>query len=46
LQPVQLPSEALTVGMVSLAQTFNENVEKLNAVMYSYLDYAVVGERL
>ena len=44
LQPVQLPPEALTVGMVSLAQTFNENVDKLNAVMYSYLDYAVVAE--
>jgi SAM-dependent methyltransferase len=46
LQPVQLPPEALTAGMVSLAQTFNENVDKLNAVMYSYLDYAVVGQRL
>ena len=46
LQPVQLPPEALTAGMVSLAQTFNENVDKLNAVMYSYLDYAVVAERI
>jgi len=46
LQPVHLPPEALTVGMVSLAQTFNENVDKLNAVMFSYLDYAVVGERI
>jgi len=46
LQPVHLPPEALTVGMVSLAQTFNENVDKANAVMFSYLDYAVVGERM
>ena len=46
MQPVRLPPEALTLGMVTLAQTFNENVEKLNAVMFSYLDYAVVGRRL
>ena len=31
---------------VSLASTFNENVNKLNALMFSHLDYAVVAERL
>jgi len=29
--------------MAALAQAFNENVDKANAVMFSYLDYAVVG---
>jgi len=32
--------------LVSLASTFNENVNKLNALMFSHLDYAVVAERL
>jgi SAM-dependent methyltransferase len=34
------------LAMVSLASTFNENVNKLNAVMFSYLDYAIVAERM
>ena len=28
------------------SQTFNENVEKLNALMFTHLDYAVIGERM
>jgi hypothetical protein len=32
--------------MANLAHAFNENVDKLNAVMFSFLDYAVVGERI
>ena len=31
---------------MALAQAFNENVDKANAVMFSYLDYAVVGQRM
>jgi hypothetical protein len=46
LQYVELPPDARTTAMTALARTFNENVEKANAVMFSHLDYAVVGERL
>jgi O-antigen chain-terminating methyltransferase len=46
LQHAQLPPEASTLGMVNLAHAFNENVDKVNAVMFSYLDYVVVGERI
>ena len=28
------------------AETFNENVQKLNALLFTYLDYAAIGERL
>ena len=28
-----------------LAATFNANVEKLNARMFTFLDYAIVGRR-
>jgi SAM-dependent methyltransferase len=30
----------------AVAQTFNANVEKLNGLMFTYLDFAVIGERL
>ncbi len=46
LQSCRLPPAATTLGLVNLAQTFNENVEKLNAAMFSYTDYAIIGERL
>ena len=46
LQHVHLPPDARTAGMAALAQAFNENVDKANAVMFSYLDYAVVGQRI
>jgi O-antigen chain-terminating methyltransferase len=46
LQHAQLPPEASTLGMVNLALAFNENVDKVNAVMFSFLDYVVVGERI
>ena len=46
LQHAQLPPEASTLGMVNLAHAFNENVDKVNAVMFSFLDYVVVGERI
>ena len=38
--------EALPVPLKSLLTTFNENVEKLNALMFADQDYAVIGERL
>lgn len=46
LQHAQLPPEAGAIGMTNLVDAFNENVDKANAVMFSYLDYAIVGERL
>ena len=32
-------------GTADLAETFNANVEKLNARMFTFLDYAIVGAR-
>jgi O-antigen chain-terminating methyltransferase len=42
LQPIAV---ALDSPLVDLVEVFNENVEKLNARMFTYLDYAVVGRR-
>ena len=41
LQP--LPAKS---GIGVDAETFNENVQKLNALLFTYLDYAAIGERL
>jgi O-antigen chain-terminating methyltransferase len=41
LQPVPVPPGAAA----DLAETFNANVEKLNARMFTFLDYAIVGSR-
>jgi SAM-dependent methyltransferase len=46
LQHAQVPPEANTLGMANLSHAFNENVDKVNAVMFSFLDYVVVGERM
>jgi len=46
LQHVRVPADAATLPMVNLTSTFNENVSKLNAVMFSHRDYAVVAERM
>jgi SAM-dependent methyltransferase len=46
LQHVSGASDHGPLQVVGLATTFNENVNKLNALMFSYLDYAVVAERL
>ena len=42
LQPVAVHDES---PAADLAETFNANVEKLNARMFSFLDYAIVGGR-
>ena len=44
LQPVVVNA---TVGpvMADLVDSFNLNVDKLNARIFSFLDYAVVGRR-
>jgi O-antigen chain-terminating methyltransferase len=46
LQHVSGASERSPLPLVGLESTFNENVNKLNALMFSYLDYAVIGERM
>ncbi|HEY3886563.1 MAG TPA: hypothetical protein VGL62_15225, partial [Vicinamibacterales bacterium] len=42
LQPIPPQVES---PFVEVIETFNANVEKLNARMFTYLDYAIVGRR-
>jgi SAM-dependent methyltransferase len=42
LQPVNLPAAADQLS-ADLAEAFNANVEKLNARLFTHMDYAVVG---
>jgi SAM-dependent methyltransferase len=42
LQPIAAPNGS---PVADLVETFNANVEKLNARMFTYLDYAIVGRR-
>jgi O-antigen chain-terminating methyltransferase len=44
LQPFAAPASGAP-ALADLADTFNANVEKLNARMFTYLDYAVIGEK-
>jgi SAM-dependent methyltransferase len=44
LQPIAVPAGA-DVTLVELAEAFNANVEKLNSRMFTFMDYAVIGER-
>lgn len=47
LQAVSLPAEAgLGLAGQHLVETFNENVERLNGLLFGFRDYAVIGERL
>ena len=43
LQAFAAPSNE--TPLVDLAEAFNANVEKLNARMFTYLDYAVIGDK-
>jgi SAM-dependent methyltransferase len=43
LQAFAAPHGAAT--LTDLAEAFNANVEKLNARMFTYLDYAVIGDK-
>jgi O-antigen chain-terminating methyltransferase len=45
LQPIVVPDGAGAV-FSDVAEAFNGNVEKLNARMFTYLDYAVVGDKV
>lgn len=45
--PRSAAGEAMTADRLSeMAAVFNENVRKLNGLLFTYLDYAVIGERL
>jgi SAM-dependent methyltransferase len=51
LQPVPVPDVSASASnelhmLADLALTFNANIEKTNSLMFTYLDYAAVGERL
>jgi len=35
-----------TPGQIAIAETINNNVTKLNSLLFTYLDYAAIGERL
>ena len=42
----QLESETVDARLVGLLKAFNDNVDKINQLLFTYLDYAVVAERL
>jgi len=44
LQPLA-PSESDTPVVADFVATFNSNVERLNGLLFTYLDYAAIGER-
>lgn len=44
LQPIVVPAAA-DGSIVEIIEAFNANVEKLNARMFTYMDYAVVAEK-
>ena len=47
LQPVPIPEQAATGAdsLADLAETFNANVDKINRLLFTYLDYAATGVR-
>jgi SAM-dependent methyltransferase len=45
LQPIAVPAGA-TPELADLAEAFNGNVQKLNGRMFTFLDYAVVAQKL
>ena len=45
LQPLALPPDA-NPALRDVVETFNGNVEKLNSRMFTYMDYAIVAEKI
>jgi SAM-dependent methyltransferase len=45
LKLLDLPDTA-SDDVTALAQTFNLNVDKMNTLLFTFLDYAVIGEKL
>jgi SAM-dependent methyltransferase len=52
LQPIPVPHGSGSIKLdisspvAELAETFNENVDKINRLMFTYLDYAAVGKKI
>ena len=44
LQAFAAPTNG-AAAIADLAEAFNANVEKLNSRMFTYLDYAVIGDK-
>jgi SAM-dependent methyltransferase len=44
LQPIRVPAQADALT-ADLADVFNANVEKLNARLFTHMDYAIVGQK-
>jgi hypothetical protein len=44
LQPLRLPEHA-GLALLDVVETFNSNVDKLNARMFTYMDYAIVARK-
>ena len=45
LQPLAPAAAGVAPALADLVDTFNENVDKLNARMFTYQDYAAIGRR-
>ena len=45
LDPVPPPPDEAGAAVSTMASTFNDNVAKLNARLFTYLDYAAVGRK-
>jgi len=45
LRLVELP-ESLPEEMTTLVRTFNTNVDKINTLLFTFLDYAAIGQKL
>jgi O-antigen chain-terminating methyltransferase len=45
LMPLARPSADADPSLIDLVETLNENAEKLNARLFTYQDYAVIGRR-
>ena len=45
LQPIVLPDTQLPPALGDVVQAFNENVAKLNARLFTFQDYAVIGRK-
>ncbi len=45
LQPLAAGSRQTAAGFVDLVDTLNANVEKINRLLFTYLDYAAIGRR-
>lgn len=45
LLPIRVPDRNLPPAVADVIQTVNDNVEKLNARLFTFQDYAVIGRR-